>query len=142
MLVRKIKTPDFEELGKLLDVAPEYLEKHRKEIITPSAELHCEIVSGATKLGVNSEVALQVSYDSEEPLGRVFLDVRAPFKVIEKPIKRTFEFLGGKSEPQRIPFKVKPKTSPFCPLEAVFTVDETRGVAAPFPIPLILDVQP
>ncbi len=142
MLVRKIKTPDFTELGRLLDVAPEYLETYRDKITAPSANLSCSIKSGATKLGSDSEVVLEVSYDSEEPLGRVCLYVHAPDEVIENPIKKTLDFRSGKTEPQQIRFKVKPKTSPFCPLEALFTMDETLRVAAPFPIPLILDVQP
>jgi len=142
MLFRNIKTPDFKELGQLLDVAPEYLETHEDEITAPSAKLSSSIVSGATKLGAASEVALEVNYSSEEPLGRVCLYVRAPFEVIENPIRELLEFPGGKRESRRIRFKVKPKTSPYCPLEALFTVDETRGVAAPFPIPLILDVRP
>ncbi len=79
---------------------------------------------------------------SEEPLGRVCLYVHAPFEVIKNPVKEVLEFPGGKTEPRQIRFKVKPKTSPFCPLEALFTLDETLRVAAPFPIPLILDVQP
>ena len=141
MLARKIMMPDFEELWQLLRVAPEYLETLRGELTAPSAKLSCSIVSGAAKKGINSEVALEVSYDLEEPLGRVFLDVRAPCGVIEKPIKETFVFPGGKTEPRPIRFKVKPNTSPFCPLEAQFTVDDTLWIAAPFPIPLILDVQ-
>jgi hypothetical protein len=142
MLARKIRTPDFEEFGRLLDVAPEYLEQHHDQIVAPSAKLSCSVLSGPVKMGADSEVALEVSYNSEEPLGRVCLYVHAPFEVLESPIKETLVFPGGTAEPRQIRFKVRSKTAPFCPLEALFTVDDARPVAAPFPVPLILDVQP
>jgi hypothetical protein len=141
MLFRNSKTPDFKELGQLLDVAPEYLEKHREDIILPSVNLSCSVVSGPIQLDADSEVALEVSYNSNEPLGRVCLYINAPFDVVENFIREVFEFPGGKYESRQVRFKIKPKTLPYCPLEALFTVDETRGVSAPFPIPLILDVQ-
>jgi hypothetical protein len=141
MLFRNSRIPDFKELGQLLGVAPEYLERHREDIILPSVKLRCRLVSGPVKLDADSEVALEVSYDSSEPLGRVCLYVNGPFDVIETFIREVFEFPGGKHESRQVRFKIKPKTLPYCPLEALFTVDETRGVSAPFPIPLILDVQ-
>jgi hypothetical protein len=45
MLMRKIKTPDFTDLGLLLDVHPKYLELHRSDILAPAVNLTARVVS-------------------------------------------------------------------------------------------------
>jgi hypothetical protein len=140
MLFRNVKRPDFDELGTLLHVSRIYLEENRDRITAPGAEFVCEIVSGSAKRGADSEVVLKVSYHGEKSLGYVGLSVNAPFEVIRDPVKQALEFRRGKTETQ-VRFKVTPKTPPYCPLEAQFTMDETDAIAAGS-VPLILDVQP
>ena len=141
MLVRKIETPDFVELGQLLGLDTQYLELHRGEIVAPFARLSSRIVSGAAKIRMPSRVVLEIRYDSQEPLGKVCVRVNAPGGTLVKPVMAAFSFPGGKSDPQQIQFDVAPRTTPYCPLEVFFSMDEAQPVAAPFPIPLILDVQ-
>ncbi|MBV8818768.1 MAG: hypothetical protein JO022_10465, partial [Acidobacteriaceae bacterium] len=82
-LLRKIEAPDFVELGQLLKISTDYLEAHREQLAAPWARLTCEIASAAVRVGVESEVVLRVRYESNEPLGLVFVRVNAPYGVMD-----------------------------------------------------------
>jgi hypothetical protein len=140
MLLRRIATPDFVELSHLLKISTDYLESHRPEFTAPWAGLTCEIVSASARVGIESEVALEVRYASPEPLGLVSVRVSAPHGVMEDTFKASLLFAGGKTERRELRLRVKPKAAPYCPLEVQFTMDETQPLAAPSSYPLLLDV--
>jgi hypothetical protein len=139
MLARKIKTPDFLELALLLGINSRYLQLYEADIAAPRAELSSRIVSGPVRKGTSSSVVLEVQCGSEAPLGPVLVKVNAPSGTLKSPVAAMLDFTGGK-QARQIEFKVIPKAQPYCPIEVLFTLDESVAPAAPFPLPLVLDV--
>jgi hypothetical protein len=140
MRIRRIAKPDFSELGTLLGIPTEYLETQRDQIAALTVDLKYEITSGPVKAGNEAQVTLEVRHEGDVDLGSVSVQVNAPYGVMKSPVRATLEF-SGKVAARQIQFNVKPKTVPFCPLEVLFTLDESRPVATPFPIPILLDVE-
>jgi hypothetical protein len=141
MLFRKILTPDFHELQQLLGVNLRYLELNRADLAAPSANLRSRIVSGAVRIGRTSKVVLEVHYESGAPSGIVIVKVNAPSGTLKAPVAATLDLSSGNGS-RRIEFDVTPKTGPYCPLEVLYSIDETQAASAPFPLPLVLDVEP
>jgi hypothetical protein len=144
MLFRKILTPDFHELQQLLGVNLRYLELNRADLAAPSANLRSRIVSGAVRIGRTSKVVLEVHYESKALSGisgSVIVKVNAPSGTLKAPVAATLDLSSGNGS-RRIEFDVTPKTGPYCPLEVLYSIDETQAASAPFPLPLVLDVEP
>jgi hypothetical protein len=141
MLFRKIASPDFHELERLLGVSKDYLERHRADLISPSANLRARIVSGAARLGKSSRIVLEVDYEPEHLSGTVIVKVTAPSGVLDLPVAATLDLSNG-LRTQLLEFKVTTKTGPYCPLEVQYLMDDTLAVSAPFPLPLVLEVEP
>jgi len=135
MSARRIRRPDVEELGRLLNVHEEFLNALGEEVLTPSPHLLPTVASGPVQLERLCRVRLEIRNESGEISGDVRVRVRAPWNVM-KPYAR---YLDGKAEVQTIEFEVTPKTGPYCPLEILFLFDETAR-AATVPIPVLLDV--
>jgi len=140
MHLRKLQAPDFIELADLLSVNRRYLELHRAEIVPPSARLSSQIISGPVRMDVSSKVVLEVRYESKDPLPFVIVNVNAPTGTLSAPVAAALSFSGRRAA-HRIEFDVVPKTRPFCPLEVLFTIDECHTTSAPFPLPMMLDVE-
>src|SRR5579864_3283393 len=104
MLMRKIKTPDFTDLGLLLDVHPKYLELHRGDIVAPAANLIARVVSGPVRIGKPSKVHLEIHYESENPLPLLFVTVNAPSETLKSPVAATLTFSDGNAAPKLIEF--------------------------------------
>jgi hypothetical protein len=140
MWARKIPSRDFDELAALLNIKRKYLEQNQDEILVPITKLTPKIVSGSAQLETPSRVVLEIQNESDTLLERVRVQVRAPFGVLQAPVVQTLDFPTGEAGIQRIQFEVVTKTSPYCPLEVFFAINETNQAYSPFPIPLILDV--
>jgi hypothetical protein len=140
MLMRRIKNPDFTDLGLLLEVNPNYLERHRSEIVAPSANVAAKLLSGPVQMGKPSKVRLEISYDYQEPLPLVFVKVNAPPETLRSPVARAMAFSSGQAEPKTIEFEVIARTKPYCPLEVLFGLDEEYRSSMSFPFPVVLDV--
>lgn len=141
MLMRKIGTPDFTELSRLLDVHTKYLERHRAEIVPPSARLSARIVSGPARVGRKTRVRIEVHYESDDPLALVVLNVNAPSGTLDEPVSETLSFPDGGSKSTPIEFDLVPMARPYCPLEVIFAIDERHASSSSAPFLLILDVQ-
>jgi hypothetical protein len=141
MLMRKIKNPDFTDLGFLLDVNPRYLELHRSDVVAPAADLTAKLLSGPVHIGKTSKVLLEINYESEDPLPLVFVKVNAPSETLKSPVEAMMTFSDSNTAPKSIEFEVTAKTRPYCPLEVLFGLDDEYRSSASFPFPIVLEVQ-
>jgi hypothetical protein len=140
MLTRRIPTPDFKDLARLLKIDREFLELHRDEMLASAAKLTPRIVSGPAQLEKLSRVILEIQNESDQTFDRVHVQVRGPSGTLKAPVVETLDFPAGDEGTRRIQFEVLPKASPYCPLEVFFSLNETNQRFASFPIPVIVDV--
>jgi hypothetical protein len=141
MFVNKYRTnqPDFSELARMLKIDRGFFEQHQDELFVPSVKLTPKIVSGMARLGKKSKVVLEIQNNSEDVLGKVRVQIRAPADILANPVAEYLDFSAGKAQIQQINFEVKP-TARYCPLEVLIELDDPNQKYAPFPFPLILDV--
>jgi hypothetical protein len=140
MLARKIRKPDFKELGALLGVDEKYLVQHREDILAPGVELMPKIVNGPAQLESTSLVVVEIQNCSGRLLERVRVQVKGPGGVLKAPVVDILDFPAGESGTRTIEFEVSAKAFPYCPLEVLFELSEISETYTTFPIPLILDV--
>ncbi len=139
MYVRKIRTPDLVDLGELLHVAGDYLDRLKAEIVKPVPKLALDAVGQTVRLEAWSTVALEVRNESDYQLGAVRAQIRGPRNTIRGSFAQYLDFSSGDAEDRTLRFEVRAQAAPFCPLEVLFLSDDAvQGFT--FPIPLILDV--
>jgi hypothetical protein len=139
MSLQGTRSPDLEELARLLDVDEDFLRELEQDIIRPSPHLSAKITSKPAWLRSTSQVTLAIQNESAEAPGLVRIQVRAPAGVMKAPLVQDVDFSPGKGKQQTIKFDVRPRTAPYCPLEVLYLLEEVADDAAP-PISLILDV--
>jgi hypothetical protein len=134
--------PDFYELSVMLKVDQRFLEQDHGEIFRHSVKLTPRIVSGPARLLRKSKVILEIQNESEDEIGGVTIQVRAPSDSLKSAISEYMDFSPGKPSTQKIQFEVTPSALPYCPLEVRFLPNEVNLNLkyTPFPIPAILDV--
>lgn len=139
MSLQGTQSPDVEELARLLGVDEDFVEELRHEIVRPTPRLIPKVTSKPVRLNSVSQVMLEIRNESENALGAVRVQIRAPWRVMRAPLAQYLDFGPGKAMHQTIEFEVVPKTTPYCPLEVLFLLDDATHDIAP-PVPLILDV--
>jgi hypothetical protein len=139
MVARRIKLPDFHELSRLLNVNIEYLRMHEADLLGPVAELSARVVSGAVRTGVENQVVLEIKNESRLPLDPVIITVEGPHGTLKKTVLKKLTLDAGAAT--QIQFSVTARTSPFCPLEVRFRMDDRFALATPFPIPVAVEVE-
>ncbi len=137
MSMQRTRSPDLEDLARLLGVDEDFVKGLKQEIISASAHLVPIVTSGAVRLGRPSRVKLEIRNESEDVYGTVRVEVRAPPSVMSVPLAWYLDFSPGKAKRYSIEFEVEPKTAPFCPLELTFLFD---GATQDATVPLVLDV--
>lgn len=139
--IKRIIQPDFEELAQLLHIDKGYLARNKTEMFAASVKLTPRIVSGPAQLGRSTLVSLEITNESDDALGEVQTQVKAPGGSLKTPVVREYlDFSVGQPPVQKIQFEITPRTSPYCPLEVLFEPNEPSQTYTPFPIPIILDV--
>jgi hypothetical protein len=136
MSLQGTRSPDLEELARLLDVDQEFLEDLKQEVIRPFPYLDAHVTSGPLRLRKSSRVRLTVRYESPSAPGMVRVQIRPP---AAKPLVHYIDFSSEKTADQVIEFDVVPKTAPYFPLEVLFFLEDAADDTVP-PIALILDV--
>jgi hypothetical protein len=140
MLMTGSSEPEFEEIAKLLSLEREFLERHRSAVLESIVRLTPKVAGGPARLGKASRVTLEVFNHSGEPLRRVRVQVRGPGDAMKAPVVGVLDFPSDPAAPQRLPFEISPKASPYCPLQVLFEISETSEWYAPSSVPLLLDV--
>jgi len=140
MSLQGTQSPDVEDLARLLGVDEDFIEELRPEIIRPSPRLIPRIVSKPARLKRISRVILEIRNESESAPGAVRVQIRAPWRVMRAPVAQYLDFGPGKAEEQTVEFEVQPTTTPYCPLEVLFLLDDATHDITP-PVALILDVK-
>jgi hypothetical protein len=136
MSLQGTRSPDLEELARLLDVDEDFLEELKQDVIRPFPRLEAQVISGPVRLKKSSRVKLAVRYESVNAPGTVRVQIRPP---AVKPVVHYLDFSAGQTTDQMIEFDVVPKTAPYCPLEVLFYLEDAADDTVP-PIALILDV--
>lgn len=142
MAVNRIRTPDLEDLGYLLDVHVDYLEQLREEILRPLPRLTVAVTSGFARLNRVSTISLEFSNQSENPPGIVDVQIRAPWTGMEEPPIRYTERLAFSDAGDRrvVDIDVFARAAPYLPLEVLFQFEGVMDAVA-FPFPLLVDVR-
>lgn len=140
MSVNMLPQPDFDDLAKLLNIDRNYFEQYQDDIFARSVKLTPKIVSGPAQRAIRSQVVLEIQNESEDELGVVCVQVKAPADALTAPVVEYLDFSAGKEQTQKIQFEVCPRAPRFCPLAILFMPSDTSQTYTPFPIPLTLDV--
>jgi hypothetical protein len=139
MSLQGTRSPDLEELARLLGLEEDFLRGLEQDILRPSPHLSTKITSKPGRLRSISQVTLAIQNESADAPGIVRVQVRAPAGVMNAPLVQYIDFSPGMNKQQTIKFDVRPKTAPYCPLEVLYLLEEVADDAAP-PVALILDV--
>ena len=132
-----IKAPDYDELGELLRVAPEFLRSLDADLplaVFPEVSLETKTVSFEQR----SPVEIVIRNRSDRLLHSVRVRVRAPANTLEQPVSDFLDILAGGSK--SVAFDLQPRAKPYLPLEVVVDVSDGEMVWQSA-TPLILDVR-
>lgn len=140
MSVNTLPQPDFDDLARLLNIDKNYFEQYQDEIFERSVKLTPKIVSGPAQRAQRSQVVLEIQNESDDELGIVCVQVKAPSDALPAPVVEYLDFSAGKEQTQKIQFEICPRAPRFCPLAVLFMPSDTLQTYTPFPIPLTLDV--
>ena len=137
MIAGSIPNPDYEELGRLLKTYPDFIQSHLTKI-EKKARLRVEAENEIIYLNQRAIVSLNIINQSEFPVGRVRVTVKAPSETLTGTVSEIVEIKDSCS----IKFNLRPVASPYCPLEVSIETYELGEASNPLQFPVILNVRP
>lgn len=136
-LVRRLFSPDYEELARLLREDVSILEPHE----SPSLDVDLVAqVQGRAIEGTPSQVSIEISNRRSRELRNVRIRVRGPKGAFVSAVTGTADLLPP--DVMRIDFELIAGTAPCCPLEVFIDLGETPLEMPTFPITLFVEVDP
>jgi hypothetical protein len=136
MAVHGLYTPDFEELGRLLNVDSLMLESG--DLFLPDVQLEVSVEKSRALVGAPSTVVLAIRNVGGRPLRNVRVRVRAPHNALTMPVSEILDIIPPNTA--RLEVGLCPVIAPYCPLELLFSHGDDPTLIPSMPIPVSIEV--